>query len=465
LPLYAINRFDKENAMGAAADKLTGYMEGFRGHDLSWDDIRETQLAALDERLQERIDRIKLVKLRAQDAGITKIETLEDVVPLLLPHTAYKSYPESFLTEKKWDRLTKWLGTVSAYPTDNVDLSEVREIDDWVAACEKAGHFVSCSSGTTGKSAMLVASQADLDFSADNGVQAVQWGSDIEDGDMRTPAGAASAVAYTPRNRAQGQKMMAAFVDPDAPRFQSGLPPVTVGSLTKMIGLRKAIADGTAKPGEIADYEAESATRQKALDDAQIGAVDDIIAKRGERLYITGMWGALYPFAEAVRAKGYSAKDFHPENAVYLGGGLKRAKLPADYREYVYETFNLQPSYIFQMYGMQELNSSMPRCQEGHRYHVPPWMVVLPLDKNGDALVPGVGKGQVEGRAAFFDLSMDGRWGGVISGDHVHVDFEPCVCGAKSPSIRDDVYRYSDLEGDDKIGCAGTVDAYVRGLS
>jgi hypothetical protein len=92
-------------------------------------------------------------------------------------------------------------------------------------------------------------------------------------------------------------------------------------------------------------------------------------------------------------------------------------------------------------------------------------MVCLPLNKEGDALAEGVGEGQVEGRAAFFDLSLDGRWGGVISGDHVHVDFGPCKCGAKSPSIRDDIYRYADLDGDDKIGCAGTVDAYVRGMS
>jgi hypothetical protein len=53
----------------------------------------------------------------------------------------------------------------------------------------------------------------------------------------------------------------------------------------------------------------------------------------------------------------------------------------------------------------------------------------------------------------------------VISGDHIHVDFEPCACGNPSPSIRDDIYRYADLEGDDKIGCAGTVDAYVRGVA
>ncbi len=65
----------------------------------------------------------------------------------------------------------------------------------------------------------------------------------------------------------------------------------------------------------------------------------------------------------------------------------------------------------------------------------------------------------------FFDLSVDGRWGGVITGDRISIDFSPCACGARSPSIRDDITRYADLEGDDKIGCAGTVDAYVRGMS
>ncbi len=451
--------------MGDAVNNLLKYMPKASGFDIPYSEIRDQQIAAMNERLQERIDRIKLVGMRARDAGITEIRRLDDIVPLLLPHTAYKSYPESFLTEKKWDRLTKWLGTVLAYPTDNIDLSGVKEIDDWVGACEKAGHFVSCSSGTTGKSAMLVASQVDLDFASKDGVAAVQWGSDARVGDKRTPAGAAGAVAYTPRNAAMGQALMGAFVDPEAPRFKSGVPPVTIGSITKMIALRKSISDGTARPGEIQEYETESEARQKALDNAQHGAVDDIISKRKERLWITGMWGALHPFAVEVRARGYSAKDFHPENCVYLGGGLKRAKLPADYREFVYETFNLSPRFIYQMYGMQELSTSMPRCQKGHRYHIPPWLVCLPLNKDGDALVPVVGEGQVEGRAAFFDLSMDGRWGGVISGDHIHVDYSPCACGNRSPSIRDDVYRYSDLEGDDKIGCAGTVDAYVRGLS
>ena len=86
------------------------------------------------------------------------------------------------------------------------------------------------------------------------------------------------------------------------------------------------------------------------------------------------------------------------------------------------------------------------------------------LNKDGDELVPHT-EGELEGRAGFFDLALDGRWGGVITGDKVSLDLGPCACGNAGPTIRDDIARFADLEGDDKIGCAGTVDAYVRGLS
>ena len=115
------------------------------------------------------------------------------------------------------------------------------------------------------------------------------------------------------------------------------------------------------------------------------------------------------------------------------------------------------------MYGMQEAQTSMARCSNG-RYHIPAWMVCLPLDKDGSNLLD-FSQGEVTGRAAFFDLSLEGRWGGVISGDRIDVDFRPCACGSPSPSIADNIARYADLEGDDKIACSGTVDAYVRGVA
>ena len=189
-----------------------------------------------------------------------------------------------------------------------------------------------------------------------------------------------------------------------------------------------------------------------------------LIESRHQKLHVTGMWASLYDIAKRVRDAGFSASDFNPENSIYVGGGLKGAALPENYREFVYETFNIAPERNYQNYSMQELQSGMPRCQKGMRYHLPPWVVPLILDKSGDNLLTGQ-SGEYEGRAAFFDLSLNGRWGGVISGDKVAIDFRPCACGAKSPSIRDNIARFSDIEGDDKIGCAGTVDAYVRGIN
>ncbi|PLK27854.1 hypothetical protein [Novosphingobium sp. TH158] len=448
--------------MTGTVEQLLSHMPARTGFDLPYAEVREAQLAALGERFRQAVERIKLVRHRAEEAGITGIRTLEDVVPLLLPHTAYKSYPESFLTSKRWDRLTRWLGTVSSQPVDNIDVSGVEDVDGWIAACEAAGHFVSCTSGTTGKPAMLPASKADLEFAAREGVEAVQWGSAIRAGDKRIVAGFA-ATAQTSRNAANGGAMIQAFVDFTRIPAPSDAPVITIGSITRMIELRKAIADGTAAPEEIAAFERESATRQAGLDGALDAAVEHIIASRSERLMIMAMWAPLFQLAEKVRARGLSAKDFHPENGVFLGGGLKGARLPENYKEYIYETFNLSPEYIYQMYGMQETQTSMARCSHG-RYHIPAWMVCLPLDKEGSSLLP-IGDEEITARAAFFDLSLEGRWGGIISGDRIEVDFRPCTCGSPSPSIRDTIARFADLEGDDKIACSGTVDAYVRGVA
>ena len=417
----------------------------------------------MNERFQERKEAIKLVGHRAREAGLTEVRSHEDVVQLLLPHTAYKSYPESYLMAEKWDRLSKWLDTVSTYRVPLTDPASIDGMDGWIDRLAQSGHYVSCSSGTTGKSAMLVASAKDMEWCRQEAVAAYSWGSGVKPAQDRRMF-ALAPVAKVARNDATGEAYIAALQDPRYERFAYPVPPMTVGGLTGMVVLRKSIADGTAKPGDIAKYEELSAARQKVVDDAVGITAQALIEARSGVLHVTGLWAGLYNVAKAVRDLGYSAKDFNPENSIYVGGGLKRAKLPDDYREFVYETFNISPDRNYQNYSMQELHSGMPRCQKGNRYHVPAWVVPLPLNKNGDELLP-IEKGEFEGRAAFFDLSIDGRWGGVISGDKISIDFSPCACGHKGPSIRDNVTRYADIEGDDKIGCAGTVDAYVRGIA
>ena len=447
--------------MSDTVSQLVGMMTGRTGFDLPWEEVRGLQVAAINERFHDHGARIRMVRHRAEEAGISEIRSLDDVVPLLLPHTAYKSYPESFLTGGRWDRMTRWLGTVSAQDTGNVDLSGVEDIDGWIAACEAAGHYVSCSSGTTGKPAMMPSTRSDLDFTGRDGVEAVQWGSDIRAGDMRTMISYGGA-AQTSRNAASGGGLMQAFTDL-AKFAPSPAPPITIGSITGMIAMRKAIADGTARPEEIAAFEQESARRQAAVDGALDHVVEQVIARREDRLFIMAMWGPLFKLAEAVRARGLAARDFHPENGVFLGGGLKRAQVPPNYKEFIYETFSLHPRFTYQMYGMQECQTAMPRCSAG-RYHVPAWMVCLPLDREGETLLP-MGGEEITARAAFFDLSLEGRWGGVISGDRIEVQFGKCACGSPSPSIADSIARFADLEGDDKIACSGTIDAYVRGMT
>jgi hypothetical protein len=448
--------------MGAAADELTGLVNASDRFDIPFSQVRAAQIEAANERFQERRQSIKLLGHRAEEAQLQQVRELRDLVPLLFAHTTYKSYPENWLSERKWERLGKWLQTVSAHTVTGIDTTAVRDIDAWIGRLEAAGHFVSCSSGTTGKSAMLNASAADMEWSKKDSVAAFSWGAGVQPRQDLRIFGLAP-VAHVPRNRTIRGALINAYGDPGVTPFAYPVPPLTVGQLTSMVALRKSIANGTAKPAEVAAYEATSAARQEVVNRAVGISAQALVEARRHRLFLSGMWASLFKVAEAVRASGCMTCEFHPDNTLYVGGGLKGATLPPDYREYVFETFNLSPSRVFQMYGMQEINTAMPRCRAG-RYHVAPWLICMLLNQAGDELLPAA-SGEIEGRAAFFDLSLDGRWGGVISGDKIVVDYGKCACGSASPSVRDNVTRYSDLPGGDKISCSGTIDAYVRGVA
>jgi len=446
----------------SAVDRLVSLVDAENPFDMPFSEVLPRQLEAVNERLRSRIDRIKLLRNRAETAGITEIRRMADMVPLLFAHTAYKSYPESWLTEKKWTGLGRWLDTVSSYRVAPMDVSGIADLDGWLMQLEGQGHFVSCSSGTTGKCAMMNASAADLHMAGHSLLQAHAWATGIAPRRDRR-ALMLAPVATTPRNVATQKMTVEGFNAPDVEPFYYPAPPMTIGSITDMVVLNKKIAEGTARPAEIALFEARTAERERILDQAVEQVADALIDSRHMKLYIMGLFGPMYKVAELVRARGYGGKDFNSENTGFIGGGLKRTQLPPNYREYILETFNLAPEHLLHGYGMQELNTNAIRCRAG-RYHMAPWVMLLLLDESGEHLIEPTG-GELEGRAAFFDLSLDGRWGGLISGDKVRATYEPCACGHRSPSIADHIMRYADLAGGDKIACAGTIDAYVRGVS
>ena len=228
--------------------------------------------------------------------------------------------------------------------------------------------------------------------------------------------------------------------------------------------LRRLIAAGKASPNDIVGYEETLAKRQAQRAVAMECWVDKFIEKRHEPLYMGMFWGATYNLVETLRARGIKSGDFHPDLVLSLGGGTKGAKLPPDYREQIIEFFGLDETRMPNNYGMVELSGLFPYLQDLGAYAIAPWIVPLILDKSGEQLLnPQDGKGTVEGRMAFFDVLADARWGGIISGDKVTVEFAPNRAGITGPIVKS-VARYADLEeGEDKLSCAGTIDAYVRG--
>ena len=444
------------------ANRLVNLVDAENPFDMAFAEVLPRQLEAINERFQDRVHKIKLLKNRAEVGGIKQVNKMADIVPLLFAHTAYKSYPESWLVEQKWDRLGRWLETVSTNRVPSMNLEGVAGLDDWLNRLGEVGHFVSCSSGTTGKCAMMNATQVDLDFAGHALLQGLAFGGLKPNHDRRMIG--LGLTAATPRNRATGKPMMDALSAPGVEPFYPKVPPITIGGITEMVTLRKKLADGSAKPGEIAHYEAQAASREQAVNSAVAQAAEAMIESRRMKLHVTGMLGPMYQVAELVRSKGFGAKDFHPQNSAFISGGLKRAVVPGNYREIIFDTFNLTDEHVVQAYGMQEISTTAIRCKAG-RYHMPPWVMLLLLDESGENLLEPTEGGEIEGRAAFFDLSLDGRWGGVISGDKIRATWAPCACGNRSPSVGQDIQRYADLASGDKIACAGTIDAYVRGVS
>ncbi|WP_231122247.1 hypothetical protein [Mycobacterium intracellulare] len=425
-------------------------------------DLLPVQLDAANERLAAQAQRIPLLANRAESGAIENITQPADLVPLLFAHTTYKTYAEGWLNDGQWDRMGRWLATVSTRDVEGLDTAGVRTLDDWLKRLETVGHYLSCSSGTTGKPAMLSCTEGDIGLSARINVEALLWATGLTRGEDRKFLGLGPQFA-APREDAIRQAMVDCFSSRYPPyQFGDG-EPITVGSMVDMITLRRKLADGTARPNEIAEFERIAAQRGADMEASAKKAVDAVIEARDLPLLATGMFATLYQIAEGIRAKGHGGDDFDPNNAMMVAGGLKGAALPENYREYVLETFNVTEERLYHAYSMREINATFPLCHQG-RYHVSPWVIMLPLDSAGERLLD-VYDDEIEARAAFFDASIEGRWGGVISGDRVSVSFGKCGCGHQGPTIGREITRYSDLPGGDKISCAGSIDAYVRGVS
>ncbi len=426
-------------------------------------DLADLQLAAARERFALHRDKIRILDRRARDAGVSEIRSMHDLVPLLFVHTNYKSYPETFLDKGQWGHMNQWLQTLTSHAVEGVEVSEDGDPDDWLDALDARGHHVFTSSGTSGKVSFL--DQSDTDVEAATAAYRVAY---LKSNHRFTPnRDRAVFIGMPPKSTYRVAPHSNAYYESVARPGDLHRISETRLKITPTINagkLRRAIAAGTARPAEIAAFEADAAAQRNASGEAFLAFVNKIAERRHEPIVIGLGWGLLYELVKSLRARGVPNGDFHPDLLIESGGGVKGANLPPDYRQQIDSFFGLAPDQLTNKYGMTEMTGLAPYLPALHGYAFPPWVVPLVLDKAGEKLLnPPPGGGQVEGRMALYDLASDARWGGLISGDKVVIDFSDVGDGIKVPLVRS-VARYSDLEeGEDKLTCAGTIDAYVRG--
>ena len=429
--------------------------------DYRHEDVEEIQLLAAGERLHEASASMPLLLRRAGDASIERIETLEDIVRLLFSDATYKSYPESFLADGKWRALASWVDTLSTIPgAASVDFAGVETIDVWLERLRDAGHYVYASSGTSGRCSMFQVTEGDRAMDMLNFEVAWRWATGV------VPARDRAVFALFP---AQGaHRMMDTFgrqareFGREGSVFHLGTEPLRIGDVNALGRLRREMAHGSAAPSDIKRFEAQTARRQAEMREAIETLADAVVEHAGEPSLFIGTWAPMYHLLQVAKARGLTS-GVHPDSVVLSGGGLKGAVLPEGFQEDIYSTLALPDSRYLYIYGLSELTTFLPRCS-CHRYHAPAWMIPMVLDDPGERLLEPT-DGRLEGRLAFFDLSLEARWGALVTGDKGVLRLDACPCGRPSPSIEDTIARYVDLpRGEDRVTCAGTIDEYVRGL-
>lgn len=124
--------------------------------DFDQNEIDEFQLAGLQRRFAELRPALPPLDMLAEENHIEAINTIDEIVPLLFPHTEYKSYPLSLIDNCQFEHLNHWLNEFTTHDLTDLELDDCESIDDWLNAVEEHTPVrVVCSSGTSGKITLL----------------------------------------------------------------------------------------------------------------------------------------------------------------------------------------------------------------------------------------------------------------------------------------------------------------------
>jgi hypothetical protein len=438
------------------------------------DDLEDIQLAALRRRYAELAGRVAVLGRFAEEQKLHEIRTLEDGALLLFPHTMYKSYPLSAIEAGRYEKLTRWIGSLTAIDVSSVHTAGCESVDDWIERLDSQTELrVRHSSGTSGKLSFIPMSRLETE-SVVTGIERSLDGFGDESPGRPFRFGELPLIAFGYRHGSQSfprtvDAIVALRFGGDERNVICINPGRISADMASLAGrLQGAQAKGTRGTTQLAPgllARRESFLREQAEAPRHLAAFFETVSTRfrGERVVLNGVTPVVVETAVAGLKRGLE-RLFAPDSPFFIAGGAKGRTLPSDYPEQVERFTNV--AFPPSGYGMSEAASAITRmCPQGH-YHLVPNLIPYLLDPDTGALLPR--KGRETGRLGIIDLGTRTRWGGFLTGDEVTLnwgDTTPCRCGRKGTYIEGEIRRYSELRGgDDKITCAGAPGIHDKAL-
>jgi hypothetical protein len=430
-------------------------------YEISWKDYEPIQLAALQRRFDQLKGQVAALERLVAKQGVTRIDSFNDVLPLLFDHRVMKNYPLSIIENRDFPKLTAWLNRMTTHDLTKVDLSGLKTLDAWMTRLDEFGMIIGHSTGTTGKLSFIPRSNVELPAWRTAYMEAFRLSSGVDGTKDFIPT-------FTPSYRGghqMGLKLLTMFNVPAAGGWENYHTLYQIPMSSDLMALA----------GRLQSAEDRGEIEKLGLDPALLDARKQMIEQgkrrdqdvrawfeklineyRGKRVKIGGSYGDLIRIALQGKAEGWTC-DFAPGSILASGAGMKGYKDPPEnWRELIREFFGIEK--ITATYGMSEIMSLMPKCECDH-YHFVPYLIPILVDKDAK---PYPREGVQTGRLALFDLMAETYWGGFISGDQLTIHWdEDCPCGFKGPYAEDNITRFAEMEGgDDKITCAGSAQAY-----
>jgi hypothetical protein len=462
-----------EDAAGALIEDPLAFfgMSLTKMHSVPRDVLEQLQTAALSLRFDQRRGRIPMLAKLADRQGIDHVGKITDVLPLLFEHTIYKSYPTYLLEKAQFDRMTTWLDRLTPHDLSHVDASGCGSIDEWLDLLSSETDLDPVSSsGTTGTMSFTPREPSDWRTFILGGfrIQLLQtFGEEPTESDLSERIHVcwpANADGHTPFFRAPHYFRKYMAMDSDEhfhPMFDT---PGDTDVMYLAGRLRAARARGDSRvdvPQRLLDRRSELEAMERERPAKAAAWMEEVVSGlRGERVFLMSPAQLIYDVAVQGLAAGKTC-EFAPNSSITAGLGGKGFDMPDDWEDVVRRFLNFPGEYAY-FYGFSEQTGLSVRCEQGG-LHLVPWSIPLILDPETSDLLPR--DGTHVGRAAFFDLAMNGAWGGLITGDKVSIDWSPCPCGRTTPHLGEDITRFSvEQGGTDKITCTATPEAHDDAL-